>query len=100
MGIVTGYALCHALLQELKTHYGLAVSDWVVVLSFFPVVICGMLVMFAFKCPRCGAVPMVKRFSFTTASFEYGSMVALFPKTCGKCGVQFIKPTADGAPSP
>ncbi len=95
IGVLFAYVLCFVLLDNARIAFGLAFSEPVLVLAMFPVFICLMVAGFSYKCPRCGATPMAKTFSFTTASFEYGSMVALLPKACGKCGVQFVKPAGE-----
>ncbi len=100
LGILVAYLLCLGLLVEAKTIYGLVPSVLILSLAAFPVGICLLIALLLYRCPRCGATPMAKTFSFTTASFEYGSFVSLLPKACGKCGVQFEKPAEDGTGGP
>lgn len=99
-GVMFAYSLCIVLLDTLQTHYGLAFSEVTVILTGFPVGICLLFITLAFKCPRCGEVPMAKRFSIFTFGVEYGGYVALRPKSCGKCGAPFVKPSIDEPAEP
>lgn len=100
LGIVAVHALCCGLLFEAQTRFGLPVSGPIVALTTFPLYLCCVLVLMAFKCPRCEARPKTKNVSLTTSEVEYGSYVAFNPKSCGKCGVQFVKPAEDMADAP
>jgi len=58
-----------------------------------------LLQMFKYKCPRCGAMPMTTRPSFSPEEVTVTGFVALFPKKCHKCGVLFVPPKEDALPS-
>lgn len=97
LGVMFAYSLCFVLLDTLRTHYGLAFSEVMVVLTGFPVGICLLFLMLAFQCPRCGEVPKARRVSIFTGGVEYGSYVPLRPKSCWKCGAQFVKPVTENS---
>ncbi len=64
--------------------YGLYIT-----IGLFPVVGFVIWGMAGFRCPVCRSTPKARSLSLTSNEVAYSSMVALFPRECSFCGVQF-----------
>jgi hypothetical protein len=89
LGLVVGYCLALGLVDELipLERFGF----WIA-LGMFPVTAVLIWCMHGFRCPACGAVPRARVWSFWSGEVAYSSMVALWPKACSECGVEFSAP--------
>lgn len=56
VGIVFAYSASATLVSSARTHFGLAFSEVLLGLAFFPSWICTFAATVTFKCPRCGGV--------------------------------------------
>lgn len=97
--VVAAYALSVALLDKLSKNYRVDISGLVIVLGILLLVICTIVAILRFRCPRCGVMPTTKAASFSDGAATYGKYVALRPKSCGTCGVQFARPHEDNSSS-
>ncbi len=61
---------------------------WITI-GLFPLTALVIWCMHGFRCPVCSQVPRARMWAFGGGEVQYSSMVALFPRDCSSCGVQF-----------